>query len=119
MSLHTVTAIVKWVLEVDEKNNSFLSEFSEIPFEKRIENPKLMAVIKTMKNKWSSGNKIERMAVIGWDDKESLQILANAIEQLPTLRTEYQQNIRELGFPTEMNYEQYIEAVNSIENPKQ
>ena len=87
MSFHTITMMVKWAVETDEKTNKILDDLKKLTKEERKNDPRVEILVKEMYTKWSrSYNRIERLALLGWQDFESICILSELIDQLPELR---------------------------------
>lgn len=121
MSLHTITVIVRWVVTADAKTCELFDQLRAIPFGQREKDHRLVELVQTMKSKWSTGKKIERLATLGWDEKEICKLLSEMLENLPTLREEYAQQVNIHGKPREwddQDLERFNDAINKCRSRK-
>jgi len=103
MSFHTITIMVRWVVTADQPTSELFKELRKIPLSERHRDPQLIQIIQALKTKWSTGTKIERLAVLGWDETESCKLLAEMLENLPKLRAEYAMQLKVHGKPPDLN----------------
>lgn len=116
-----ITLMVRAVVTADTKTCELFDELRSVPFRKRQNDERLTNLVQAWKQKWSSGNKIERMATLGWDDTESCTVLSEMLEHLPTLRDEYTSQIEKYGKPPEWtnnDLEKFNESVNTWKTPR-
>jgi hypothetical protein len=92
--------MVRWVVTADP---ILLDELRLIPFSERKTNPRIVEVVRTLKTKWSKGTKIERLAVLGWNENDSCQLFSELLENLPQLRVEYAQQVKIHGKPPDLD----------------
>ena len=115
MSLHTITVMVRWVVTADSKTCELFDELRTIPYGKREKDPRLVELVQTLKNKWSFGTKIERLATLGWNDPESCRLLSEMLENLPVMREEYADQVKIHGKPRDwddQDLERFNDAIN-------
>lgn len=101
-SFHATILMTEWLVKTDDANKKreMLNELASIPFEQRKENEKIKRIISTMYNVWSRSNKkIERLAVLGWNEIDMRVHLCALIEKLPQIRLEYEQMKNKFGVP--------------------
>jgi hypothetical protein len=114
MSFHTVTMMTRWALLGTPEKNDLLDELKRIPFHTRKLDPRVIQIVKNFKNIWSNGNKIERLAVLGWQESESISIFCSMIDSIDELRKQYKEECQRHGSPSELNdtnLSQYEKAV--------
>ena len=99
MSFHTTTMLVRWVVSADEKTSSLLDDLKQLPIEQLSKDDRVISIIRTLKTQWSTGNKIERLATLGWIEYDSIVIFSNIIKNIDNLRSEYNKEIKLHGVP--------------------
>jgi hypothetical protein len=89
--------ITRWAMTADQELNTYLDYLKSIPYEARLRDERLRALIPKLKAAWSRGTKIERLAVLGWQDNEVLALIASMIDKLDQLRADYQEELAKKG----------------------
>lgn len=121
-SFHATILMTEWLVKADNKKREMLNELASMPFEQRKESEKIKRIISTMYNVWSRSNKkIERLAVLGWNEIEMRVHLCALIEKLSQIRLEYEQMSNKLGVPdtlanrvTDKNIKRYEREVHEM-----
>lgn len=114
MSFHTITIMVRWTVTADEKNSELIEDLRKIPLGQRERDPRLVQLVESLKQKWSRGTKIERLATLGWNDTESCKLFSDILENLPVLQEQYREQVKVHGKPPELNdkdLEKYEKAI--------
>jgi hypothetical protein len=91
--------MVRWVVTTD---SDLVTELYDIPFHQRESHPKLVNLLQVLKEKWKSGTKIEKLAVLGWNDAEARKLFSDIIQNLPFLKEEYNKELLIHGKVTEL-----------------
>jgi hypothetical protein len=106
--------LVRWAVTEDKDT---VDELCLIPYNNRHKNERIINIVRALREKWLRGTKIERMATLGWEEKECCQLLSDLLENLPKLRQEYQQEVEQHGLPPDLDdkdFEKYTNSVNSV-----
>lgn len=100
MSSHTITMMVNWAVTCEGKTSDLLSDLQQIPIEERRKDSRVLALVRSLFSKWQrSSNRIEKMAILGWKEDESLEIFCQLLDNLPRLRQEYEEQVKLYGKP--------------------
>ena len=114
---HTINAMVRFAVSATPEEYKTLVDLSLIPSQTRLSDPRLVSIVDSMKEKWTVGNRIDRLAVLGWTDYESRKIFSQLLDNLPTLVQEYNNMLRVHGQPPKLedkDLERYEKAVREI-----
>jgi hypothetical protein len=117
MSNHTIAMFVNWALNSGSEVNNFLDSIvTNIKPEDRFNNTTIRDQVRSLKAKWTKGSKIERLAVLGWIEDDSVRVFCDLLNQLPQLRKEFKDEINLYGNPKidDKDLEQYEKEVRKI-----
>lgn len=99
MSMHLITVMVDKIVNPDEKTEQILNELQKISFDQRKRDKRLIDLVVRLKEEWSHGTKIERLATLGWQEYEACQLFSEMIENIDRLRCEYREQTNLYGKP--------------------
>ncbi len=116
MSFHTITMMVRWAVTANKERSNLLDELRKIPKSEREKDHRILELVRNLKTQWQQGTQIERLAVCGWIEHESISLFCNMLDILPELRTQYKEEERKYGAPPELDntqLEEYEKASNN------
>lgn len=119
MSLHTITLLTRWSLTVKDQDLILIEELRKVQSDERRHDTRLIEVVRKLYNSWSRGNKIERIATLGWNEAEVCSIFNELLNNLPLLRDEYAKGVAAFGMPPELSdkdLDKYEKAVQEFKN---
>jgi len=125
MSFHTITMMVRWAVTADKPTATLLDDLKKLPLNTRKNDPRVLSIVQELKQKWSSGTKIERLATLGWIEYDSISIFCEMLDNLDKLRKEYLDQVILNGVPPELKdddvgaYEKAVWSENAIIKRKQ
>jgi hypothetical protein len=105
MSFHTVTMFVRWAVSADQKTADLLDSLKSLPMSTRKTDQRTISIVQGLKNSWSRGTKIERLATLGWIEHDSVMLFCQMLEELDSLRSQYKEQVRVNGAPPELRDE--------------
>lgn len=97
MSCHLINMMVRTVLLAKDETKELIDTILKIPRENRNRNDTCVEFVKNLKFIWTHGTQIERLATLGWDDRESLEIFCSILDNLDELKREYQKELENHG----------------------
>lgn len=100
-----ITMMVRWTVTADEKRRQFIEELRAVPLKDRINDDRVINTVKNLKETWMKGNRIEKLAILGWDDKEAVQTFCNILEQMDHIKQQYDEEVKQHGVPPELRDE--------------
>ena len=113
--------MVRSAVMANEESQKILDELRIIPKEQRINDERIINIVRNFKIKWERGTKIEKLATLGWNESEVINLFSEMLDQLDFLRTQYQSEVDRCGNPSEIsdeNLERY-EVVSKKINKKE
>ena len=116
MSFYTITMLVRWAVTEDKER---IDELANIPYKNRHRDPQIIGIIQYLRDKWARGTKIERISVLGWDERECCQLLSDLLENLPKLRQEYEHEVQQHGTPPELDDKDFDKFTNAAIEEKE
>jgi hypothetical protein len=117
MSFHTQTMLTRWAVMAQGDDLKALETLKMVDYHNRDKNPALISIVKSLKDKWSYGKKIERLATLGWIESDVCKMLNDLIECLESIREEYSKMVAEHGTPPDLDdkdlraYEEYSNRI--------
>lgn len=111
MSFHTVTMMIRWILTNNDPRIQTLRSFS---YDVRLKNQLTKDLVNELKEKWNNGSRIEKLAVLGWNDFEAQKLLCDIIQDYNNLKIQFDTHTSIYGSPSEItdeNLELYIQTV--------
>jgi len=118
MSFHTITIMIRWIVTADNDTRELLNKLKLIPFNNRQNDPKLIETVQSLKQKWSIGTKIERLATLGWCESVICKLFSEMLENLDILQSEYEELLKIHGKPPELNDKDLDKFENAINEEK-
>lgn len=97
--------MVRWSVTADKKTADILDQLRKLPLDQRRKNPLVKQFVTDMYKSWSTGTKIERLAILGWREHDSIELFCNLLDNLPQLRKEYIGQMLLHGKPPELKDE--------------
>lgn len=92
--------MVRWAVEADENTAKLLDELRLLPMRERKKDIRVEKIVKEMYKTWfNSNNSIEKLAILGWQEYESICIFCDMLETLPELREQYNEEVKKYGKP--------------------
>lgn len=117
-SFHATVLMTEWLVKTGKKE--VLDQLASIPLEERKTNEKIKRIVQTMYNVWKISNKkIERLAVLGWDEAEMIAHFCAMLDNLQQIRSEYEHMSRMHGIPNavaDRDIKKYERAVKRVTN---
>lgn len=117
-SFHATVLMTEWLVKTGKKE--VLDQLALLPFEERKTDEKIKRIIQIMYKVWRGSNKkIERLAVLGWDEAEMIAHFCVMLDNLQQIRSEYEQMSRIHGIPNAVadrdikKYERAVKRVTS------
>jgi hypothetical protein len=117
--------MVRWAVTADKPTATLLDDLKKLPLNTRKNDPRVLSIVQELKQKWSSGTKIERLATLGWIEYDSISIFCEMLDNLDKLRKEYLDQVILNGVPPELKdddvgaYEKAVWSENAIIKRKQ
>jgi hypothetical protein len=105
MSFHTITMFVRWAVSADQKTAELLNSLRDLPIATRKIDPRTLSIVQDLKSRWSRGTKIERLATLGWIEHDSIMLFCQMLDNLDSLRSQYDEQVRLNGAPPELRDE--------------
>jgi hypothetical protein len=106
--------MVRFAVTADKATAQVLDELKTLPLETRKKDPRVLFIVQEMKNRWSSGTKIERLATLGWLEYDSIRIFCEMLDNLDILRKQYLENVMLNGLPPDLKDEDIQEYEKAI-----
>lgn len=113
--------MVRSALTADAESQQTLDELKLIPKSQRNQDERIVNIVRNFKIKWERGTKIEKLATLGWSESEVINLFSEMLDQLDSLRIQYQYEIEKYGNPSDIedgNLEKYEKVSKSINKKK-
>ena len=110
--------MVQWIVNADFETCELFDQLRSISFNDRKKDDRLIQLVRDLKQKWSAGLKIERMATLGWNENDICQLLCELLENLPRLRKEYAVQVDIHGNPPNVNDKDFEKFEKAIRDEK-
>jgi hypothetical protein len=96
---------VRWAVSADQKTAELLNSLRDLPIATRKIDPRTLSIVQDLKSRWSRGTKIERLATLGWIEHDSIMLFCQMLDNLDSLRSQYDEQVRLNGAPPELRDE--------------
>lgn len=92
--------LTHWVVSADAKLASMFDELALLPYEQRINDVRIRDLVKQFERYLrNANNRIHTMALMGWNNKEVMELLCSLLSQLNEIRAQYNIEVSRHGKP--------------------
>lgn len=82
-----------------EKDTEIIDYIEKLPVEGRETNDTVKQYVSALKFRWERGTKIERLATLGWIERDAIKLFCSLIDNKDRIRAEYSEMEKKFGAP--------------------
>lgn len=97
MSCHLINMMMRSILLAKNENKELVDAMIQMPSNQRKQNDTVIQFVKNLKFVWSHGTQIERLATLGWNEAEGIDIFCNILDNIDQIRKEYFEELQKHG----------------------